>query len=398
MEKATRQFSKDHNKRLISKLLYQQRLSTRAEIARATHLTRTTVSKIVAELIQEGLVSESGRGASEGGKPPVVLKFQDESSYLIGVDLANSSFRGAITDLRGRLLHLEQLPVEGRSGAEALEQTYALIDRLMATVNRPLVGIGVGAPGLMDMQAGVIRQAVNLGWNDLPLRDLLYRRYNVPVHIANDSHVAALGEYIFGGGLDSPNLIVVKAGRGISCGIVLNGQLYHGEGSGTGEIGHVVVIENGEACPCGNHGCLETVASTRAMLHEARIQAARSQNSPLSQYAHHPDELNTEALLELFHQGDAQVLEIVRQAGNFLGIAIANIVGLLGIRQIRVGGSLARFGEFYLGAVTETMQRHAHPLMSSETEVTLCRLGQELVIKGAAALLLANELDLGQAT
>ena len=169
----------------------------------------------------------------------------DGARHLIGIDLANSEFRGAVTDLRGRIIHRVSLPVHDQDGKAALELVYALCEQLLPAATSPLLGIGIGTPGLIHAQKGVVRKAVNLDWADLPLRDLVAKRCALPVYIANDSHVAALGEYIFGQTRKTPNLVVVKVGRGVGAGIVLNGRLYHGDGSGAGEIGHVRVVEDG---------------------------------------------------------------------------------------------------------------------------------------------------------
>jgi predicted NBD/HSP70 family sugar kinase len=259
MKKATRQHTRAHNKQLVLRTIFQQEALSRADIARITRLTRTTVSHIVAELIAEGLIEESGHGPSEGGKPPVILEVVPDSRNLIGVDLANSAFHGGVFDLRGNLIQRVDLPVQDQNGPQALALVMQLIDSLLESCNGPVLGIGVGTPGLVNAREGIVRQAVNLDWRDLPLRSLLQTRYDLPVYVSNDSHAAALGEYAFGHKREIANLIVIKVGRGISAGIVLNGRLHYGDGSGAGEIGHVRVVEEGELCLCGQTGCLEVM-------------------------------------------------------------------------------------------------------------------------------------------
>jgi hypothetical protein len=162
MKKATRTQTKIHNQRLILRTIYQERRVSRADLARATHLTKTTVSAIVSELIAENLVEETGRGPSEGGKPPVLLGVVDDARHLIGLDLADSEFRGAVFDLRGQILHHVGLPLQNENGRLALDLVYELTDALLTAVTSPLLGIGIGSPGLMDARNGVVRQAVNL--------------------------------------------------------------------------------------------------------------------------------------------------------------------------------------------------------------------------------------------
>ncbi|MBN1148508.1 MAG: ROK family transcriptional regulator [Anaerolineales bacterium] len=394
MPKATRQQTKEHNIRLVLKTIYNRGGISRAEIARATRLTKTTVSSIVAELMQEGFVAETGVGASDGGKPPILLSVVDSARCFIGIDLANSAFRGATVNMRGDIVHRLSLPVHGRDGNAALELVYALVEKLLAESDKPIGGVGIGTPGLVDPENGVIRRAVNLNWRDLPLRRLVERRFNLPCYIANDCQAAALGEYTFAHDSTTSNLIVVKVGRGVGSGIVLNGKLYYGDGYSAGEIGHLVVVEGGDACACGNRGCLETVASTQALVRRAREIARAKPESLLHQFAATPDQINTETVLQAFNAGDEDLRRLVVEAGNYLGIAVANFIGVLNIQRIVIAGSMARFGDVLLDAIQQMMHRYSISILADETKVELSSLGQDIVIKGAASLLLANELKL----
>ena len=394
MIKATQQQTKQHNKQLILKTIYNDRPISRADIARATHLTRTTVSNVVAELLQNGMVEEIGHGPSGGGKRPILLGMVEDSRNLIGIDLGNSEFRGGIFDLRGRMLHNISLPVNECRDEEAVNLVYELIDQLIAASSSTVVGIGIGTPGVTDAQRGVVFEAVNLGWHNLPLKKLLQDRFDFPVHVANDSQVATLAEYIFGQSQRMPNLVVVKVGQGISAGVVLNGRLYIGERSGQGEIGHVVVAENGPLCRCGLIGCLETVASTRAVIQQAQAIAANDPNSLLHQFTDNVEAINTDIVFQAFQAGDEGVRQIIATAGCYLGIAIAHLVALLNVEHIVIGGRLARFGMFLIESIKQEMSQRLLSKIAGETKVSLSSLGQNIVIQGGVALLLSNELEL----
>ncbi|MCA9972221.1 MAG: ROK family transcriptional regulator, partial [Anaerolineales bacterium] len=245
MKKATRQQTKSHNTRLILKTIYEQGNVSRADLARLTRLTRPTVSSIVAELMARGLVAETGQGPSAGGKRPTWLDIVDDAQQLICIDLGSQLFRGAVVNLRGDIVARQSFARDDQTGDEAVALVYRLLDALAADATAPLLGIGVGTPGLVDPQHGVVKQAVNLGWSDLHLGELLQARYDTAVYVANDSHLAALAEYTYGPPRHSQHLILIKVGQGIGAGIVVNGQLLVGDGFGAGEIGHVVVAENG---------------------------------------------------------------------------------------------------------------------------------------------------------
>jgi len=394
VKKATLAQTKNHNKTLILKTIYSHGQISRADVARFTRLTRPTVSSTVAALMDEGLVAEVGQGPSEGGKPPILLSVVDDARHLIGIDLANSEFRGAIINLRGNIVYRLSLPVNDRKGQSALELVYELIDNLIAAAVRPLAGIGLGTPGLLNPDLGVVRQAVNLDWQNLPLRDLLAERYQLPVYIANDSQVAALGEYIFGHRQKLQNLVVIKVGRGVGSGIVIGGQLHFGDEFGAGEIGHVGVVSNGELCRCGNTGCLETVVSSRILINRAKTIMQQNPQSLLHRFAATPADVTTDVILQAFNAGDVELRQVIAEMGRYLGIAVANLVGILNIKNIVIGGSLARFGDTLLEAIRQEMHLRVQPTQASETLVEATHLDTDIVIFGAAALLLTSELAL----
>jgi hypoxanthine phosphoribosyltransferase len=247
MKKATQQQTKEHNRNLVLKMLLEHDRISRAEIARRTTLTRTTVSDIVGDLIQEGLVREVGMGSSLGGKSPIMLSLVADARHVVGVDLAHDRFMGAVVDLRGRIIHAEEQPVPPRDGDAAVAAVYALLDKLVRAARTPIMGIGIGTPGLVDALGGVVVSAVDFGWQGLPLRRLIEARYHVPVSVLNDSQAAAMGEYTYGGvHAARSNLVVINVRYGIGAGIILNGEIFHGDGGGAGEIGHVVVVREGK--------------------------------------------------------------------------------------------------------------------------------------------------------
>lgn len=392
--KATRVQTTAHNRGLVLSTIFDRGQISRADTARATGLTRTAVSAIVTNLMKRRLVEEVGYGPSTGGKPPVLLSVADDSHHLIGLDLASSEFRGAVVNLRGQIKHQESIPLRGRDGQAALDLVFGLVEDLKGRTNRPLLGIGIGTPGLMDPDKGVVRRAVNLDWEDLSLRSLLQKRYNLPVHVANDCQASALAEHTFGRGRDLENLAVVKVEHGIGAGIILNGQLFHGELFGAGEIGHMKVTEGGRRCRCGNLGCLETVASARAIVQQALKVALDDPRSLLHEVADDPKSGTIGEVCRAAEAGDAAVQEIVQEAGRYLGIALANLISVLSIRHVLIAGSVTCFGSQLLDVIRGEMLRHSLELVVRETEVEMSGMGPEIVILGASALVLTRELGL----
>lgn len=394
MQKATRQQTKEHNSRLVLKTIYQQSEISRADVARITHLTRTTVSDIVADLIDEGLLEETGVGSSIGGKPPILLSMRDNALQLICLDLSGHEFHGAVVNLRGKLCRRESRPLNGYTGQAALQIVYDLIDALIQSAEAPLIGIGIGTPGLTDTEEGVVRRSVHLEWNDLPLKDLLASRYQLPVYLLNDSHAAALAEYTFGELRQAPNLIVVRIGEGIGAGIILSGQIHFGDGFGAGEIGHLTVVEGGRQCSCGNYGCLETVASPRAIIQRMKELAEYDWISFSAGSASSPGEITWDFVRQAFKAGDETVTELVKEAGRYLGISIANLVSILNVHRIVISGSYVDFGDMFLEAVSSEVKRRALFNMAAKTQIVNSILGQDHIILGASALVLSAEAGL----
>jgi len=390
-KKATRQQVKTHNRQLILRTIFEQDEISRAAIARATRLTRPTVSSIVAELIAQNLVTETGQASSSGGKPATLLRVVPDSYYTIGLDLADSEFRGALVNLRGQIRHRVAVPVTSAHGDDALTLVFQLLDTLVAASDVPLLGIGIGTPGLIDAEYGVVRRAVNLDWVDLPLRQLLAEKYNLPIYVANDTQAATLAEYTFGQQSTVSNLVVVKIGVGTGSGIVINGQLFHGDGSGAGEIGHVRVTENGVQCRCGSYGCLETVVSSPALLAQAR-RLAHQPDSPLAAFTARPDDLAVADVAAV--ADDPAVQTILDSMGAFLGQALATMVGTLNIHQFVIGGDMAQLGDALLTPTRRAMVDHAPPFLIDDTKLTISTLGQDMVILGASALVLADKLGI----
>jgi predicted NBD/HSP70 family sugar kinase len=372
--KATHAQTRAHNAALVLRALYDLGPISRADIARLTGLTRTSVGELVSDLERDGLATDVGRGPSTGGKQPTLVALNANARTIITLDLGERTFTAALANLRGELAARTSRDLESRDGDMALDIVHELIDEVRAAATTPILGIGVGTPGVVD-QAGTIRWAVSLDWQDLPLAEILEERHGLPTVVANDSRAAAFATYLFKGDTRPANLAVIKVGRGIGAGLILKDQLFGGDGEAAGEIGHVVVDPDGDACHCGRFGCLETVASGPAII---RRSGARSL-----------EDLATRAAA-----GDDQALGSVRRAGRALGGAIAYLVGALDIRHISVVGTVTTLGEPWLDAVRDEATARSLTTTGQETTIEDGGTGEDVTLLGACALLLTRELGL----
>ena len=372
--KATKHDSRRSNLRTTLELVSHRGATSRAEIARQTGLTRAAVSSLVGELIDHGLLRELGQGTSAGGKPPTLLALNERGRDIVAIDLGHRPFRGALVDLSGRIherLDADSSPTGPKANAVATE----LIEKLLAKSSAPVLGIGVGTPGVVDGEGRVL-EAANLDWHGVELGSELRRRFDVPVSIANDAQAAALAEFRRRPA-DHRNLILVKLGTGIGAGVILDGSLHKGEHSAAGEIGHVRVISDGDSCRCGNRGCLETVASVPSILRRLGIDP---QNHPW-------DALALAGLV-----GEEPVRRVLAEAGRHLGAVLANVVAMLDIGFVVLAPELLNAGDILVAEVRKELSSRILPATGDLIQIEVARLGGDLVLAGAASVVLADRL------
>ena len=351
--------TRKHHESLLLQQLFTSGPASRADLARATGLTRVTVSDLIGELLEHGLVAELGAPAeSRVGKPPTLVGFVPDAAYVVSLDLSHhETLVGAVLDLVGEVKVRRSLQLKGAKGEAAVRLVHKLARSLIAQADRPVLGIGVGSPGVVSPDGTVI-DAPNLGWTDTPLATSLGEALDLPVYVANDANTAALGEHTFGEAAEG-GLMVLRVGRGVGAGLVLDGHLVHGHRSAAGEIGHVVVDPRGELCACGRTGCLETLLAV------PRLRA------------------------RLTHEDEKTVLT---QVGRRLGKALAPVVSALNLHQLVLSGPLELLDGPLSEAAASTIRRSTMPVIGDDLVVRASKLGDDVVLVGAAVLVLSGEL------
>jgi N-acetylglucosamine repressor len=380
-EKATHRQTRTFNQHLVLRALYDQSPLSRADLARLTGLTRTSVGDLVGSLIDDGLIEESGRGPSSGGRSPILLRVAPDGRHVIGLDLGDAQFSAGIVNLRGEISRSMRLPLDGRDGEATVERVFQLVDALRADDPSPLLGVGIGAPGVIDSRTGTVRWSVYRDWAGLSLGPLLEARYGVPVVVANDSHAAAVAELTFFRRPRPNNLIVIRVSHGVGAGIILNGRLFQGDGHGAGEFGHVSAASADAPCRCGGTGCLETMTSMRAL-----VEAAG---------AVEPSITDERGLVAAFLAGVTAIRRIVLDAAHQLGVAVGWLIGVLNVRHVLLIGPVAAFGEDWLCEVQRSARSSVLALLASDTQIEFGHVHDDVVVLGASALLMERQLGLG---
>ncbi|WP_265520966.1 ROK family transcriptional regulator [Oerskovia flava] len=351
-----------HNRALVLQHLFHAGPTSRADLARATSLTRVTISDLVAVLIAEGLVEELGiRPGQRVGKPAILVGMRTSAYQIVSVDLTDAAvMRGAVLSLTGDLVVRESLAIDGRTGTELVDLLTRFARRLIAAATQPVLGVGIGSPGVIDA-AGRVIEAPNRRWFDLGLAEELSESLALPVHVANDANIAALGEFTFGGA-SGDGLLVLTVGEGVGAGIMLDGARVRGHSDAAGELGHVTVVDGGEPCACGRSGCLETILSEPALRRAV-------------------DGLDPDAT-------DAALASV----GRLLGVALAPVVSALNLAEVLLSGPADLLDGPLREQALETVRQRTMPAISAELELRMASLDEDVVLAGAAVLVLSGQL------
>jgi predicted NBD/HSP70 family sugar kinase len=321
-----------------------------------------TIGALVGDLLAEGLAVELGtRIASRVGKPATLVGFDPAAAHIVSIDLSpDQRVRGAVLDLSGTILEQVDVGRADKTGTAAVDLVTELATRLVAQSRRPVLGVGVGSPGVVD-PSGTVLEAPNLGWSGVPLATILKTALNLPVHVANDADAAALAEHSFGGAGET-GVLVVTVGLGVGAGILLDGALVRGERYAAGEIGHVTVEERGARCACGRTGCLETVMAAPQL--RSRLEGL----------------------------DDAGRRRALITAGKRLGVALAPVTSTLDLGAIVLNGPPDLLDGPLLESLSATVRRRVMPVVADALDIRLSTLHENSVLLGASVLVLSGEL------
>ncbi|MFZ1382257.1 MAG: ROK family transcriptional regulator [Scrofimicrobium sp.] len=354
--------TREHNRSLVVRVLYHNGPMSRAEIARTTGLAKVTISDLIAQLIEAGYVEELGLQEVTGpGKPAILVDLARKSQLVLAVDLSDYHvFRGALLDLDAEVVHRINLDRDGKSGDEAVDLLCALISQLIEATDKPILGIGIGTPGIVNAE-GTVVLAQNLDWKDLPLQAILAERFDIPVVVDNDANLAAMGEHLHG---EAPNdFVLITIGHGIGAGIMLGGSLIRGTNDSSGEIGLVMVgTEDGFDSPYNFDYTLEHWLSLRAL--EAHWYGKNAEERE----------------------------QILRNAGRLLGVNLAALVAALDLSEIVIAGPPEVANDTLASVTAEVINRRTLPGYYPDLVVRVSSRSEDLVFLGCSALALSKFL------
>ncbi|MEO8608242.1 MAG: ROK family transcriptional regulator [Chloroflexota bacterium] len=389
---------KSNNIRAILMTLLRYEGVARVRLAQMTGVSPTTITNLINELLEQGVIAEENNGQLDGrrsvGRPQTALRLVPDARFVVAIHIDVDAVYISVNNLFGQPVARRSFPLTGDSLSEnVLPQITTMARDMMAesgVSTRYIIGAGVGASGLVDPYTGVNVIAPNLGWHNVPLRDELSDHLGLPVAVDNNVRAMALGEMLFGAGRapgEGHTLAFVYSRVGVGAGFVVGGQLYRGSGAGAGEIGHTTMIpDGGELCGCGNTGCLETLVSEPAIVRAAQKLADQYPGGILAESLANGEGKLIERVFNAARAGDEMTRKLLDERAHYMGIALANLVNVLNPELIVMGGIFAQGQDVLLPAVETTMRARAFAGLGERVVLQTARPGAGSI--GAAALAL----------
>jgi glucokinase-like ROK family protein len=393
---------KEHNLQAILFGLLNEPGLSRVQLAQRTNLSNTTITNLVAELMEQGVLAEecdpepASLDVRPVGRPRTGVCLQPNARFVIGVHIGIGTFRLAISNLENEPLTSQIENFDPDSSAESVvNQIIAHIEALIQSsgvAREKIIGVGVGASGLVDFEAGINLLSTKLNWRNVPLRSVLEARLGLPVVVDNNVRAMAIGETFFGDGRSSNSLVFVYGRVGVGAGLTFKGEVYRGNAMGAGEIGHTIMLtQGGQACHCGNQGCLETLVSENVILNDAADIVRENPGGILASYLKaENDSQPIERIFQAGRDGDEQVRAMLSERAGYLGMALVNVVNLFNPEVILLGGIFSQGQDFFVEPAAQMVRKLSFGGMGQKVRIQATRFGWKAGVLGASALALIN--------
>ncbi len=387
-----------HNRINILNLIREKGKISRVDISNQFSIDKKTVSNIVDSLIRESLVTSAGFKESVAGRRQELLQINGSHTNYIGIDLGATHIIGILTDLNAKTL--DRVYYEIRPGLPVeliINQMKTILDKLLHSKNAtaPIESVGICVPGFINPKAGISIISENIpGWQDVNLKEIFKREINKPIYLEDSSRTLGLAEKWLGHGRNQKNFIVLDLGYGIGMAIFIDGKLYTGYSYKSGEIGHTIVKVDGEKCVCGNRGCLETVASGKAIAKEA-LRAIKEKKSEILYGLTHgkAESVTAQDVSIAASMGDKFSINLLKTAGRYVGVALANAVNILNPSSVIIGGGLIKSGNILIDSLVESLKKNTMMGIIDDLQIHISQLDVDGSALGSALLALQHIFD-----
>ncbi|MDR3644911.1 MAG: ROK family transcriptional regulator [Clostridia bacterium] len=352
------QLIKETNLTLVFNMIYKHRSISRAQLAKITKLSPTTISSQVDELLQKRLVVETGTGEmGTSGRKPIMININENGYYVISIELMEGGFNCCLYNLLCKRVDARRFSAESYAhmGDDLIGAALQILELNQVSEDK-LIGITLAAPGLIDYESHrIISSTVVAVDESNDFYDALQRRFqDIPIFLENESGLSAYAEKVFGTGSDAKNLIFIDVGIGIGAGILLNGNMFRGSFGLAGEIGHITIDINGPKCKCGSRGCLEIMASIPAMIQEIVFAMMSGRETVISEITQNDlNKINIDVIRYAISKQDALALEVMKENARKFAFGINNVINMFNPQAIIIGGEIAKLGPVYLEQVKQ---------------------------------------------
>ena len=397
------------NKKTVINTIRTQGPINIAEIAKIVGLSIPTVMKLVDEFILSGLVEVTGKGESKGGKRPELLQFVVNAYYVVGVDIGRSHLKAVCTNLSGDLVCKAEIPTGNvLPESDLIDRICGLMEEVIRESKIPrgrFLGIGIGMPGIIDIDNGIVLFSPDFDWNNVPLLELVGRKIkdekglilpSAAIIMDNSTRALAMGENWFGAGAASNNLMCVNLGHGIGSAIISEGEFFRGSSGSSGELGHITLEKEGPLCACGNRGCLEALASGRAIEQAGKACVQNGGGALILKHAHGDIEsIEAKTVFDAARRGDQDAKGIISRAAEYIGIALAGCINLLDPDKIIFAGRLALAGDLFIHPIHEAAKKRQMKYAGRKVKFETAKLGLDATAIGAATLVIKKFIEQG---
>lgn len=309
-----------------------------------------------------------------------------EKEFVIGIDLGGTKISGAIADIDGNIINKYTIPTNANEGEQVvLNRIMSVIDNLSIKLGEDLSkikAIGIGSPGPLDPKNGMIITTPNLPFKNFKLVEPIKNKYNIPTFLDNDANVAAVGEYMLGAGKGTENMVYITVSTGIGGGAIINGKIYRGNTYNALEVGHMTIVPDGPKCNCGNHGCVEAVASGTAIGRQAMEAIKKGENTSLVNY----EKVTAAEVFIEAAKGDAVSQKILDKSLEYLGIGVANLITILDPEVFVIGGGVSNGGNIVFEKVQQVVNQRCFQVMAENCRIVPAKLGNDAGVIGAVSL------------
>lgn len=376
----------------VLKHLHQSGPLSRAKLARLTGLNKSTISSLVEELIDCGLILEGGTKNSGAGRPSTNLELNPNAGCIIGVEIGVGFLSIILTNFIGEIIwrRFEEINFISKQN-EIIGRIFAVVDEACEAASEygyRLLGMGITLPGMVDDERGVLVFSPNLQWRDVPLRDIFSEYTGLPVFVDNDANAAALGEHLFGVARKAQHFLFIIDGVGVGGGLFLNGNIYRGANGLAGEIGHTsLYVEQTRPCRCGNRGCWENFANESSLYERirARLEVGRC-SSITSILENRSSPLTLSIITQAAEAGDTETLEALSETGSALGMGLANLVNIFNPEMVIIGGALSVVSKFLLPSIKKIVEERSLENIRKHTVILDSAFGPDASVMGAVAM------------